>query len=278
MAKMMVGDETPVSNTYEKKQGGEVFLTVTHLNLASSDPFGTSLKNLSLQVRRGEIVGIAGVAGNGQEELLAALSGEVLLKTADSIRFPDGAVGDLNPAERRKRGMAFVPEDRLGRGAVPDMSLTENGLLTGFLHGLVKGGVVLHGKTKQFAEQIIQDYKVKTPNSSAHAASLSGGNLQKFIIGREILQNPQLLVASHPTWGVDIGAATAIHQALIHLRDAGAAILVISEDTDELFQISDRIGAIFDGQLSPFKPTAQTTIDEVGQWMAGVFNTEEALA
>jgi simple sugar transport system ATP-binding protein len=174
--------------------------------------------------------------------------------------------------------MAFVPEDRLGRGAVPDMSLTENGLLTGFLHGLVKGGVVLNGKTKQFAEQIIQDYKVKTPNSSAHAASLSGGNLQKFIIGREILQNPQLLVASHPTWGVDIGAATAIHQALIHLRDAGAAILVISEDTDELFQISDRIGAIFDGQLSPFKPTAQTTIDEVGQWMAGVFNTEEALA
>ncbi|WP_020558796.1 ABC transporter ATP-binding protein [Thiofilum flexile] len=278
MAKMMVGDETPVSNTYEKKQGGEVFLTLHQLNQISHDPFGTSLKNISLQVRSGEIVGIAGVAGNGQEELLAALSGETLTPTADSIRFPTGAVGSLNPTERRQLGMAFVPEDRLGRGAVPDMTLTENGLLTGFLHGLVKGGMVLSGKTKHFAEQIIQDYKVKTPNAQAHAASLSGGNLQKFIIGREILQNPQLLVASHPTWGVDIGAATAIHQALIQLRDQGAAILVISEDTDELFQISDRIGAIFDGQLSPFKPTAQATIDEVGQWMAGVFNTEEAAA
>lgn len=279
MAHMMVGDSTVVSDTYEKVTGQEPFLTVHNLNKASNDPFGTHLKNINFEVRQGEILGIAGVAGNGQEELLAVLSGEAPLRNRDrhAIQFPMiGAVGHLGPARRRKRGLAFVPEDRLGRGAVPDMSLVENGLLTGFLQNLVKGGFISMQKTTQFAQTIIKQFKVKTPDEQAHAASLSGGNLQKFIIGREILQKPKLLVASHPTWGVDIGAATAIHKALIELRDQGAAILVISEDTDELFQISDRMGALFCGTLSPIKPTNETNLDEVGQWMAGVFDTQGA--
>ena len=124
---------------------------------------------------------------------------------------------------------------------------------------------------ENFAATIIKQFKVKAAGTHSAARSLSGGNLQKFIIGREILQQPKLLLASHPTWGVDIGAAVAIHQALIALRDQGAAILVVSEDIDELFQISDRICAIFDGRLSPLKPTATTTIQEVGRWMAGDF-------
>ncbi|SIS40139.1 ABC transporter ATP-binding protein [Neptunomonas antarctica] len=274
MARMMVGEDMPISMDYEKVIGEDVFLQVRGLSRISEDPFGVDLKHINLDVHAGEIVGIAGVAGNGQEELLAALSGEYTIKNHDAIHFPCGPVGHLCPEKRRRKGLAFVPEERLGRGAVPDMSLKDNALLTGFLTGLVKKGMIDHQATENFAQKIIQQYRVKTPHSGTHAKSLSGGNLQKFIIGREILQNPQLLVAAHPTWGVDIGAATAIHQALIELRDKGAAILIVSEDIDELFQISDRLCALCDGALSPIKATNDTSLEEVGQWMAGMFETE----
>lgn len=272
MAQLMVGDDTPISTDYPKSAGAEVFLKVQDLSMLSDDPFGATLKNINFNVRSGEILGIAGVAGNGQEELLAALSGEHPLDRAEQVCFGVSEVGLMDPRQRRELGLGFVPEERLGRGAVPEMSLKDNTLLTGFLQGLVKFGLVNQTKTEQFADKIIADYKVKTPNRNAHAQSLSGGNLQKFIIGREILQNPKLLVASHPTWGVDIGAATAIHKALIALRDQGAAILVISEDIDELFLISDRLCAICDGELSPNKATTETSIEEVGRWMTGVFD------
>lgn len=274
MARMMVGDETPITMDYEKVLGSDVFLQVRGLTRTSEDPFGVDLKGIDLDVHAGEIVGIAGVAGNGQEELLAALSGEDTVENHDAIHFPCGPVGHLCPEKRRRKGLAFVPEERLGRGAVPDMSLKENALLTGFLTGLVsKRGMIDHHGTESFAQKIINQFKVKTPGSETHAKSLSGGNLQKFIIGREIMQKPQLLIAAHPTWGVDIGAATAIHQALIELRNQGAAILVVSEDIDELFLISDRLCAICDGELSPLKPTPETSLEEVGQWMTGVFDT-----
>lgn len=271
MAQLMVGDDTPISTDYPKSTGSEVFLKVSDLSMLSDDPFGATLKHINFNVKSGEILGIAGVAGNGQEELLAALSGEHILDKAETVRFADKAVGLLDPRKRRELGLGFVPEERLGRGAVPEMSLKDNTLLTGFMQGLVNLGLINQTKTEQFADKIIEDYKVKTPNRNAAAQSLSGGNLQKFIIGREILQNPKLLVAAHPTWGVDIGAATAIHKALIELRDQGAAILVISEDIDELFLISDRLCAICDGELSPSKATTETSIEEVGRWMTGVF-------
>ena len=271
MARLMVGENTPVSTTYPKVLGTTPTLTVSNLNLHSDDAFGVHLKQLNLTVNAGEIVGIAGVAGNGQEELLAALSGENR-SGAGSIDFGGADIGPLPPDQRRAMGLAFVPEERLGRGAVPEMSLTENALLTGFLTGLVKRGMVAWKKTEAFADQIIADYKVKTAGRHAQADSLSGGNLQKFIIGREIMQKPRLLIAAHPTWGVDIGAATAIHKALIELRDQGAAILVVSEDIDELFLISDRIGAICDGRLSPLKPTPESSIAELGRQMAGDFS------
>ena len=173
--------------------------------------------------------------------------------------------------------MAFVPAERLGHGAVPSMSLADNGLLTAFQQtGMVERGLIRRGKVRAFAEQVIQRFAVKTPDAQTPAASLSGGNLQKFILGREILQQPKLLIAAHPTWGVDVGAAAAIHRALIELRDAGAAILVISEDLEELFQISDRIAALSDGRLSPQRATASTCPVEVGRWMAGQFDTSDA--
>ncbi len=271
MAKMMVGDETPVTADYVKATGKDDYLSVENLSMTNDNPFGVELKAISFNVKAGEILGVAGVAGNGQSELLAALSGETLCRTADAIRFPGAAIGKLLPSERRKHGLAFVPEDRLGQGAVPDMSLRENGLLTGFLQGLINNGLLQTKPIEKFARSIIDNYKVKCSGPNAMAKSLSGGNLQKFIIGREILQDPPCLIAAHPTWGVDIGAAIAIQKALVALRDQGSAILVISEDLDELFTISDRMCALFQGQLSPIKPTTDTSIEEVGQWMAGVF-------
>ena len=244
----------------------------------NADPFGVSLEEVDLEVRAGEIVGIAGVAGNGQDELLALLSGEQRLPAAQAmrIRFLGDDVAHLRPDARRRHGMAFVPAERLGHGAVPSMSLADNGLLTAFQQtGMVERGLIRRGKVRAFAEQVIQRFAVKTPDAQTPAASLSGGNLQKFILGREILQQPKLLIAAHPTWGVDVGAA-AIHRALIELRDAGAAILVISEDLEELFQISDRIAALSDGRLSPQRATASTCPVEVGRWMAGQFDTSDA--
>ncbi len=276
LARLMVGDAEGLEAEYPKAQGHEPFLRVEGLCWHNADPFGVSLKGVDLELRAGEILGIAGVAGNGQGELLALLSGEQRLPAdqAMRIRFLDKNVAHLHPDARRRHGMAFVPAERLGHGAVPSMSLSDNALLTAYQQdGMLSRGMIRRGKVRQFADSIIQRFAVKTPDALAPAASLSGGNLQKFILGREILQQPRLLIAAHPTWGVDVGAAAAIHRALIELRDAGAAILVISEDLEELFQISDRIAALSEGRLSPLRPTAASSQAEVGRWMAGQFET-----
>jgi simple sugar transport system ATP-binding protein len=274
LAQLMVGDAEGLTEHYPKVEGKAPFLRVDKLSWHNPDPFGCSLVDVDLEVRSGEIVGIAGVAGNGQDELLALLSGEHVLAKQQSgrIRFAELNVGHLRPDARRKNGLAFVPAERLGHGAVPEMSLTENALLTAFQQGLVSNGLIQRGKVRALADEIIRRFAVKTPDAQTAARSLSGGNLQKFILGREILQNPKLLVAAHPTWGVDVGAAAAIHRALIALRDAGAAILVISEDLDELFQISDRLAALSSGRLSTLIPTGQTSPVQVGGWMAGQFD------
>jgi simple sugar transport system ATP-binding protein len=275
LARLMVGDAQGLVAQYPKAAGHAAFLHVDKLSWHNPDPFGCSLIDVDLQVRSAEIVGIAGVAGNGQDELLALLSGEQTLSRAQAqrIRFGEQAVAHLRPDARRRQGLAFVPAERLGHGAVPEMSLADNALLTAFQQGLVSKGLIQRGKVEALAHTIIQRFAVKTPDARTAARSLSGGNLQKFILGREILQNPKLLVAAHPTWGVDVGAAAAIHRALIALRDAGAAIVVISEDLDELFQISDRVGALSGGRLSTLVPTAQTTQVQIGGWMAGQFDT-----
>ena len=282
LARLMVGDAEGLQASYPKVNGGLTRLRVDDLSWANSDPFGTSLSKLRLEVRCGEIVGIAGVAGNGQDELLALLSGEVRLAADERARISiDGApVANLYPDARRRLGLAFVPAERLGHGAVPELSLADNALLTAFQHGLLRRGMIRQDKVLELANQIIQRFAVKTPDAQAQAQarSLSGGNLQKFILGREILQAPKLLIAAHPTWGVDVGAAAAIHRALIALRDAGTAILVISEDLDELLQISDRLGALCSGRLSALKATAQTHTTEVGRWMAGQFDTPQDAA
>ena len=275
LARMMVGDDTPLSEDYEKRQGDQTFLRVDDLSYRSEDPFATALKHISMEVKAGEILGIAGVAGNGQEELLNLLSGEEVTEP-ERIVFDGKPMGDYGPSVRRQNGLGFVPEERLGRGAVPDMSLEENALLTAYQGDLTRNGWINSEQVKRFAQDIVDKFKVKTAGTRAQAKSLSGGNLQKYIIGREILQNPKLLVCSHPTWGVDIGAAILIRHALIELRNEGAAILVVSEDIDELYGISDRICAICDGELSPIEETNKVTINQLGQWMAGNFESTPA--
>lgn len=275
IAKMMVGDDTPVSSDSRRAQGTENYLNVNQLSTKPEGLFEVALSNINFNVKRGEIVGIAGVAGNGQEELLKALSGEEPNKKSSAITFNHQLVDGLSPMQRRRLGFAFVPEDRLGRGAVPEMDLCQNALLTSFDFGLVKSGFLQKLNIKTLADKIITKYKVKTPGNHTHAASLSGGNLQKFIIGREVEQNPNFLLMSHPTWGVDIGAQIAIHKAILDLRDQGCAVLVVSEDLDELYKISDRLGAICDGRLSPIVPTDELPLPQLGQWMAGDFAQKE---
>lgn len=269
MARLMIGADLPDYRHRSDRSAGKARLTVTHLDLPTGDPFGTALSGIALSIRGGEILGIAGVSGNGQQELLAVLSGETLLDKADGIAIDGKPAGHLGPEGRRRLGLCSVPEDRLKQGCVPSLPLSENVLLTANRGGAVQGGFIRYDRVTTFAERCIRAFDVRTPGARARAGSLSGGNLQKFIIGREILQEPGVLVVSQPTWGVDVGAALVIRQALLDLRDRGAAIVVISEELDELFEIADRIAVIAGGRLTEAEPVANANRDAIGIAMAG---------
>ena len=276
MARLMIGKDLPVCEHGSPTHTGEIRLRLAGLSHASADPFATDLRDIHLDVHAGEIVGIAGVSGNGQQELLRAISGEEVLAEKFPVQILGVEAGRLNPGQRRKLGMCFVPEERLGRGAVPTMSLADNAILTAAkTQGLVAGGFLSFSRARSFAERCINGFGVKCGGAAAPARSLSGGNLQKFIMGREILQSPRLLVCAQPTWGVDVGAAAFIRQALIDLRNRGCAVLVISEELDELFEICDRIAVIAKGRLSPLRPVAETTVEDIGVWMSGLWPGSE---
>ncbi|WP_438753851.1 ABC transporter ATP-binding protein [Pararhizobium sp. O133] len=279
LARMMIGRDMPEPMPAVETGGGDKQLEIIGLSYTPDDPFATSLSDISLHVRAGEIIGIAGISGNGQSELAALISGETVLgrDQHDRIFMMGKDVGQLSAAARRKLGFAFVPEDRLGRGAVPEMSLVLNSLLTAHPLKLVKGGLVDKARATAFANDCIRDYDVRTPGPEAEAGALSGGNLQKFIVGREIMLAPKLLFVAQPTWGVDIGAASAIRQRLIALRNEGMAILVISEELEELFELSDTIQVLHHGTLSQPLVTRDTKAEEIGRYMIGA-KPEKALA
>ena len=283
LAEMMIGRELPVCvNT--PRAPGEVMLAIDGLTVDSEDPFGTRLKDINLELRGGEIVGIAGISGNGQQELLKAISGERPLRGsatgAGRIRLGTLDVGEFDAARRRQLGLGFVPEERLGRGAAPELSLADNALLTGYLPaantGMVKNGLIQRGAVRDFARKVIARFNVKCGGEQSAASSLSGGNLQKFIVGREIALAPRVMVLAQPTWGVDVGAAMLIRQAIIDMRDQGVAVLVLSEELDELFMLSDRIAVLADGRLSRAVPAADTSINQIGVWMSGDFDYQGA--
>ena len=271
MAELMIGANLKdVSKTQASAFGARKF-EVKSLSMPKLGDFGVALNDISFSVRAGEIFGIAGVAGNGQNELLEILSGEVAAPDANAVNLDGKAIGHMGPSDRRLLGLCSVPEERNGHAAVGEFSLTENTLLTARQRkGLAYNGMIDAAKASGFAANVIDSFKVKAQGPTALAGSLSGGNLQKFIMGREILQAPEVLIVSQPTWGVDAGAASAIRQAIVDLAAKGSAIVVISQDLDELLDLSDTMSVINLGRLSPPRKVGTVSIDEIGLLMGGV--------
>jgi simple sugar transport system ATP-binding protein len=276
LSRLMIGAEPPQLQ-HKATAAGAVVFAVKGLTLPKIDQFGMNLADIAFDVRAGEIVGVAGVSGNGQQELMAALSGEDTRAPAGSITLFGKDIASHSPRRRRHEGLHFVPEERLGRGAVPVLSLAQNTLLTR-TETVSRSGWISTGRVTALAEHVIARFNVKAGGPQAAAKSLSGGNLQKFIVGREIDAKPLLLIVSQPTWGVDVGAAALIRGELLKLRDAGCALLVVSEELDELFEISDRLIVIAQGRMSPSVPVAEATIERIGEWMSGLWTKEGAHA
>jgi len=275
LARMMVGNEVMavVRDVAADTGKGEVLLQIEGLSRKPAGPFSVPLRDISLSVHAGEVIGIAGVAGNGQGEFFEAVSGEVQQDRPEVVRIRGRAAGRLGISARRLLGAAFVPEERLGHGAVPAMRLSENLLLSRFRTDakafLAAIGVIQSSAVTTAARRVVADMDVRKSAENPEAAALSGGNLQKFIIGRELDRKPAVMVVNQPTWGVDAGAAARIRQALIDLARAGSAVLVISQDLDELFEISDAIAVMHNGKLSAPIPRAEATYERIGLLMGG---------
>ena len=275
MAELMVGSSLHVPQKVTRAQG-EVILTLQKLSAKAPHRFGTALRDIDLTVRRGEVLGIGGVAGNGQDELVAALSGEIRTGR-DMLVMAGQSIGHLGPNARRRLGLLAAPEERMGHAAAPDMTLTENALLTAVARqDLSHRGFVRWGKAREYASAVIKAFDVRTPGPTNTARSLSGGNLQKFVIGREIMQDPVVFVVNQPTWGVDASAAAAIRQALLDLADKGAAVICISQDLDELMEISDRFAALNGGRLSAPRPAQGLNVEQIGLMLGGAHDMEVA--
>jgi general nucleoside transport system ATP-binding protein len=270
LARMMVGGDVGEVKASSGRAASLPRLVVRSLSLAPDDPHGVRLDQISLEVRGGEILGIAGVAGNGQDELFAALSGERPAQDAGAIVIDGQAAGQLSVTARRRLGAAFIPEERLGHGTAPRMRLSDNALLTGHATGgMVRRGFIDRAATLDVVDRATKTFDVRKAKRDPEAASLSGGNLQKFMVGREILREPGVLVVSQPTWGVDAGAAAVIRQALLDLAARGTAVLVISQDLDELAEIADRIAVMFHGRLSAPLDAAAASREKLGLLMGG---------
>ncbi len=282
LATLMVGSELPEVSHDDAPESGAVLLEVRDLNRPAATPFSMALSNVNLEGKAGRILGIAGVAGNGQGELFEVLSGEALLQQPESIKLCGSLVGQQGINARRALGAAFVPEERLGHGAVPSMSLVDNTLLSRHRSdsaGLVgASGRIRRGKLRELTTHIIKTLDVRCSNEQQAAGALSGGNLQKFIIGRELDRKPRVMVVNQPTWGVDAGAALRIRNALVELARSGSAVVVISQDLEELLQISDDISVMHNGNLSAPMPAQQASPESLGLLMGGAEESRDQLA
>lgn len=275
LSRLMIGAEPQRPPPRTVLPDAPVRLALRGLTAPPDSPHGVPLRELHLTLKAGDILGVAGVSGNGQQELLRLLSGEdrraprgTLVWTADDGTEHD--LGPMGPRERRALGLHHVPEERLGRGAVPVMSLAQNTLLTR-RDPVGRLGHWSPSKAAALAGRIIERFGVRAAGPDAAARSLSGGNLQKFIMGREISAAPRVLIVAQPTWGVDVGAAAQIRAELVALRDQGCALLVVSEELDELLALSDRIVVLAGGRLSPVLLVAQASVERIGLWMSGLW-------
>lgn len=268
LAAMMVGKE--VSFEVKKKEAtpGSVVLEVKDVTAVEANGV-KSLDSINLEVRAGEIVGIAGVDGNGQSELIEAITGLMRVKSG-RILLNGQDMANKSPRAIIEAGVSHIPEDRIKRGLVVDFTLAENMVLERYYkEPFSKGGLINYKEVYDYANRLIKEYDVRTPSELTLARSLSGGNQQKAIIAREMDRNPDLLIAAQPTRGVDVGAIEFIHKRLIEQRDAGKAILLVSFELDEVMQLSDRIAVIYEGKIIALVNPKETTEQEMGFLMAG---------
>jgi len=269
LANKMVGQNLKTIIKKSKEKSGEQLVKISNLNFSSEDPFETNLKNINFEVNRGECIGIAGISGNGQSELFQILSGEIISEN-NSITLNNNPIGNLNPQERRKYLMAFSPEDRMEQAAIPQMKIFENVALNNFKSSnFFNKGLIDEKKIKEHAKRILSDFSVNTDNVELKSQFLSGGNLQKLIIGREIITSPELLICFNPTWGLDVGAINYIHETLIKINQQQKSVILISTDTDELLKLSDKICVIYKGKLSKIMNTEEVTAEKLGLLMGG---------
>ena len=270
LANKMVGQNLKTIKKKKAKTSSDQLIKITNLNFTSEDPFETNLMNINFSVNRGECLGIAGISGNGQSELFQVLSGEIISEK-NSIEFNNNYIGDLNPQERREYLMAFSPEDRLEQAAIPQMKIFENVALNNFKSSnFFNNGLINENKIKEHSKKIISDFNVNTDNIELKSQFLSGGNLQKLIIGRELITSPDLLICFNPTWGLDVGAINYIHETLIKINEQNKSIILISTDTDELLKLSDKISVIHKGKLSKIMNAEEVTSEKLGILMGGV--------
>lgn len=269
LSRLMIGREPPALE-HRGLQAGPVVLAVRDLSLPQQQEFGVGLSGVSFHVCAGEILGVAGVSGNGQRELLSALSGEDARAPAGSIMLTGADVSAASPVERRRLGLHFVPEERLGRATVPGHSLADNALLTR-RESLADGWLLRKAPLRSLAGRLIERFHVKAGGPGALARSLSGGNLQKYVMGREIDARPKLLLVAQPTWGVDVGASAQIRAELLRLRDTGSALLVVSEELDELFELADAFVVMANGRVSPRIASKDATRARLAEWMSGLW-------
>jgi simple sugar transport system ATP-binding protein len=268
LARMMVGREVLFDRQPRETTTGDPVLEADGLRVRG-DRGLERVRDVDLTVREGEILGVAGVQGNGQTELVEALTG---LRPVESgtVRFHGRDVTDRSRRRRIEDGIAYVPEDRHVEGLVLDYDLVRNALLGNqTIEPYASRGFIDWAAVRDHAERIVDEYDVQPPNPEAEAASLSGGNQQKFIVGREIEHDPDVMVASHPTRGVDIGSIEFIHDRLLELRDAGLAIVFVSSKLEEIQKLSDRIAVMYEGEFVDTVDPETTTEEELGLLMAG---------
>lgn len=274
LARLMVGREVLFQLERAACEQGEPVLRVDGLR-ALNDKGLPALRGVSLVVRSGEILGIAGVAGNGQKELAEVITG---LRGAieGEVYVNEGCLTNASPLRAIRAGVSHVPGDRVEMGLVGDMSVAENLALKAYRTGeLSRGPVLMPDKMRRFAEGLIAGFDIATPGPETRVKFLSGGNLQKAILARELTACQGLLVAVHPTRGLDVGATESVRDLLLRQRERGTAILLISEDLDELLEVSDRIAVMFEGEVSGVVPVEEAEIDSIGLMMAGEHVQEE---
>jgi simple sugar transport system ATP-binding protein len=269
LVNLMVGREVSLQTEYAPAPVGNLRLRLTNL-CAQSDRKTPALKNVSLEIRAGEILGLAGVSGNGQRELAQVIAG-LRPATTGSVWIDEQDVSTATARGRFAVGLRYVPEERMRDGAIRDFDLAENSILhTHAAHPISRYGVLNFRAIRTATQSLIDTFTVKTPNQQVALKTLSGGNIQKLIIARELADNPHVLIAAQPTRGVDVGATLYIHQVLLAQRAEGTATLLISEDLDEIMSLSDRIAVIYEGEIRGILPRGEATAERLGLLMAGV--------